>query len=89
MAKRVIPPRAPLPLPRRGLPDKGKPDGTHNQALYFPPHYSTQNQSLPSAWGVVKGKKSKNFMPQDVERKSMGVLYRLWELMGFSDPRQL
>ncbi len=33
----VISRHTPLPLPRRGLPDKGKPDGIHNQALYFPP----------------------------------------------------
>ena len=48
-----------MPLPREGLPDKGKPDGTHNQVLYLAPLYSTQNQSVPSRWDVVKPKNGK------------------------------
>ena len=59
-----------MPLPRWGLPDKGKPDGTHNQDLHFPPLCTTQSQSLPAAWEVVKRKrwkKKKTDPPQAAE----------------------
>ena len=59
-----------MPLPRWGLPDKGKPDGTHNQVLHFAPFCTTQNQSLPSVCDVVKRKKEKIFR------------HKIWELEG-------
>jgi hypothetical protein len=53
-----------LPLPRRGLPDEGKPDGIHNRSSillhHFKPLSSTHHQSLPLSFHLVKRKRTKN-----------------------------
>ncbi len=56
----VISRHTPLPLPRRGLPDKGKPDGIHNQVLHFPPLSSTSAHKSTLRHICCQGKRKEN-----------------------------